>query len=96
VKDCDDTFYPLATVTRRYAAGLCIEIGANTMAVPQCAIDLANEQQFPIILFHEEVPFVEITQDIHSLIINKQYQMISNLENYSQQLNKNLIEIDHY
>ncbi|SIS09667.1 purine catabolism regulatory protein [Peribacillus simplex] len=96
-KDCDDTFLSyLRQLIECDAAGLCIEIGANTMAVPQCAIDLANERQFPIILFHEEVPFVEITQDIHSLIINKQYEMISNLENYSQQLNKNLLEIDHY
>ncbi|MCY8939179.1 PucR family transcriptional regulator [Peribacillus frigoritolerans] len=96
-KDCDDTFLScLRQLIECDAAGLCIEMGANTMAVPQCAIDLANERQFPIILFHEEVPFVEITQDIHSLIINKQYQMISNLENYSQQLNKNLLEIDHY
>ncbi|WP_057915017.1 PucR family transcriptional regulator [Peribacillus muralis] len=96
-KNCEDTFLSyLNQLIDCNAAGLCIEIGSNMMTVPQCAIDLANEQQFPIILFHEEVPFVEITQDIHSLIINQQYQMISNLENYSQQLNKNLLEIDHY
>ncbi|MGW6380272.1 PucR family transcriptional regulator [Peribacillus butanolivorans] len=96
-KDCDSTFLSyLSQLIQCNAAGLCIEIGTRTMAIPQCAIDLADEHQFPIILFHQEVPFVEITQDIHSLIINKQYQMISNLENYSQQLNKNLLEIDHY
>ncbi|MBK5460831.1 PucR family transcriptional regulator [Peribacillus sp. TH27] len=96
-KDCDSTFLSyLNQLIQCNAAGLCIEIGTHTMAIPQCAIDLADEHQFPIILFHQEVPFVEITQDIHSLIINKQYQMISNLENYSQQLNKNLLEIDHY
>ncbi|MFI8494843.1 PucR family transcriptional regulator [Peribacillus butanolivorans] len=96
-KDCDSTFLSyLNQLIQCNAAGLCIEIGTRTMAIPQCAIDLADEHQFPIILFHQEVPFVEITQDIHSLIINKQYQMISNLENYSQQLNKNLLEIDHY
>ncbi|MFB7639942.1 PucR family transcriptional regulator [Peribacillus butanolivorans] len=96
-KDCDSTFLSyLNELIQCNAAGLCIEIGTRTMAIPQCAIDLADEHQFPIILFHQEVPFVEITQDIHSLIINKQYQMISNLENYSQQLNKNLLEIDHY
>ncbi|WMX55925.1 PucR family transcriptional regulator ligand-binding domain-containing protein [Peribacillus sp. R9-11] len=96
-KDCDSTFLSyLNQLIQCNAAGLCIEIGTRTMAIPKCAIDLADEHQFPIILFHQEVPFVEITQDIHSLIINKQYQMISNLENYSQQLNKNLLEIDHY
>ncbi|WP_110111240.1 PucR family transcriptional regulator [Bacillus sp. CGMCC 1.16541] len=77
------------------ASGLCIEIGIYTSEIPQQVIDFANEFDFPIILFHEEVPFVEITQDIHSLLINQHYQMISDLENYSQQLNKLLLVINH-
>lgn len=78
------------------AAGLCIEIGTYTSMIPQEMIEIANEAQFPIILFHKEVPFVEITQDIHSLLINRQYQMISDLEKYSQALNKKLLTIEHY
>jgi purine catabolism regulator len=77
-------------------SGLCIEMGTHTSVIPQEVIDIANEHHFPIILFHEEVPFVEITQDIHSLLINQHYEMISNLENYSQKLNKMLLEISHY
>ncbi|UCZ51419.1 PucR family transcriptional regulator ligand-binding domain-containing protein [Bacillus shivajii] len=77
-----------------HAAGLCLEMGTHTTTVPQEIIDVANEHHFPIILFKKEVPFVEITQDIHSLLINKQYQMISNLEDYSQQLNKKLLDIE--
>ncbi|RKL68249.1 PucR family transcriptional regulator [Salipaludibacillus neizhouensis] len=78
------------------ASGLCIEMGTSTSSIPQEIVDYANTHHFPIIIFHEEVPFVEITQDIHSLLINKQYQMISDLENYTQQLNKKMLEIDHY
>ena len=78
------------------AAGLCIEIGTYTSLIPQEIIDIANSVQFPIILFHQEVPFVEITQDIHSLLINHQYQIISDLEKYSQALNKKLLTIEHY
>lgn len=77
-------------------SGLCIEMGTHTSSIPQEVIDIANKHHFPIILFHEEVPFVDITQDIHSLLINQHYQMISNLESYSQQLNKKLLEINHY
>ncbi|MGE7122089.1 PucR family transcriptional regulator [Peribacillus sp. NPDC046944] len=96
-KDSDSTFLSfLNQLITCNAAGLCIEMATHAMAIPQSAIDLADEQGFPLILFNQEVPFVEITQDIHSLIINKQYQMISNLETYSQQLNKKLLEIDHY
>lgn len=78
------------------AAGLCIEIGTYTNSIPSQVINLANKFQFPIILFLEEVPFVEITQDIHTLLINHQYQIISDLESYSQALNKKLLTIEHY
>ncbi|SFA56705.1 purine catabolism regulatory protein [Parageobacillus thermantarcticus] len=78
------------------ASGLCVEIGTYASSIPQEVIDLANEYQFPIILFLKEVPFVEITQDIHTYLINQHYQIISNLESYSQELNKKLLSIDHY
>ncbi|OLO28181.1 PucR family transcriptional regulator [Alkalihalophilus pseudofirmus] len=78
------------------ASGLCVEIGTHTSTIPQEVIDIANKHQFPIILFHQEVAFVQITQDIHSVLINQQYQMISDLESYSQTLNKKLLEINCY
>ncbi|WP_176551004.1 PucR family transcriptional regulator ligand-binding domain-containing protein [Bacillus sp. AFS040349] len=79
-----------------HAAGLCIEMNTYIKDIPQNVIDLANSHQFPIILFHKEVLFVEITHDIHSLIINNQYQLLSDLEQYSQILNKMIIEIDQH
>ncbi|MFZ7944536.1 PucR family transcriptional regulator ligand-binding domain-containing protein [Neobacillus sp. 19] len=78
------------------AAGLCMEIGTYLTKVPDEVIEIANEHQFPIIIFQKEVPFVEITQDLHSVIINQQYQKISDLENYSQSLNKQLLTIETY
>ncbi|MED3623582.1 PucR family transcriptional regulator [Neobacillus thermocopriae] len=78
------------------AAGLCIELGTYLSTIPDEVIHIANEHQFPIIIFQHQVPFVEITQDIHSVIINQQYQKISDLENYSQRLNKRLLTIETY
>jgi PucR family transcriptional regulator, purine catabolism regulatory protein len=78
------------------AAGLCIEIGTYITEIPGEVTTLADEHQFPIIVFQQEVPFVEITQDLHSTIINQQYQKISDLENYSQSLNKRLLTIETY
>ncbi|MCM3110393.1 PucR family transcriptional regulator [Lederbergia lenta] len=88
--------YLLEQLIDSQAAGLCIEIGTYTSLIPQEMIDIANEAQFPIILFHQEVPFVKITQDIHTLLINHQYEMISNLERYSQALNKELLTFEHH
>lgn len=78
------------------AAGLCIEVGTYLFEIPAEVIRLANEQQFPLIVFKEEVPFVAITQDIHSIIINQQYRKITDLENYSQSLNKRLLTTEAY
>jgi purine catabolism regulator len=86
----------LRQLIERHTAGLCIEMGTHIHSIPDEVIELADHHHFPIILFHQEVPFVEITQDVHSLIINKQYQLLSDLENYSQQLNKMLLEIEDY
>ncbi|AOL34256.1 MULTISPECIES: PucR family transcriptional regulator [Geobacillus] len=78
------------------ASGLCIELGTYTSSIPEEAVELANQHHFPLIVFLEEVPFVEITHDIHTHLINQQYQMISQLESYSQQLNKKLLTVhDH-
>ncbi len=79
-----------------HAAGLCIEMNTYIKEIPQKVIELANLHQFPVILFQHEVLFVEITQDIHSLIINKQYQLLSDLEKYSQKLNEMMLEADHH
>lgn len=79
-----------------HAAGLCLELGTYIMELPDEVIELANLHDFPVIVFGKEVPFVEITQDIHTLIINQQYRKISDLENYSQSLNKRLLTIESY
>jgi PucR family transcriptional regulator, purine catabolism regulatory protein len=78
------------------AAGLCLEMGTYISEIPDEVINMANQNNFPIIIFEKVVPFVEITQDIHSSLINQQYQMISDLENYSQNLNKRLLSIENH
>lgn len=62
-----------------HAAGLCIEMGTYLSEIPAEAIRIANQNNFPIVIFQKEVPFVEITQDIHTMIIHKQYRKISDL-----------------
>lgn len=78
------------------AAGLCIEVGTYLSEIPAEVIKIANEHYFPLIVFQEEVPFVAITQDIHAIIINQQYRKITDLENYSQSLNKRLLTTEAY
>ncbi|MFS0645569.1 PucR family transcriptional regulator [Siminovitchia sp. 179-K 8D1 HS] len=66
------------------AAGICIERGQYFREIHEDILELANEHDFPIILFEETVKFVDITQDLHSLIINRHYDLLSYLDTSSR------------
>ena len=78
------------------AAGLCIELGSSIQKIPDFILQLATDYHFPLIIFQEEVAFVDITQEIHSILINQQYGMIKNLEEYAQQINKYTLTATNY
>ncbi|MDR0270381.1 PucR family transcriptional regulator ligand-binding domain-containing protein [Paenibacillus sp.] len=71
---------------RQEAAGLCVEFGTSIENIPSEVIELADASDFPLIVFEQPVRFVEITQDIHGLLINQQHQMLKDLEAYSRRL----------
>lgn len=82
----------LMQLINREAAGLCVEFGTSIHAIPESLIKLANLHQFPLIVFEEPVRFVEITQDIHSLLINHQHQLLKSLETYSRELQQRTLQ----
>ncbi|WP_347343382.1 PucR family transcriptional regulator [Fictibacillus enclensis] len=75
-------------------SGLCIELGTHLKEVPAKVMDLADKHGFPIIVFQEEVRFIDITQDLHTYLIQQHFQMISELEAFSQELNRLLLGSD--
>jgi len=87
----EDFLFFVKSLINKNCAALCIEYGPYLQSIPEVILSLANRHDFPIIVFHETVPFVRITQDLHSQIMNQQYLMISSLETYSQTLNKNAL-----
>lgn len=73
------------------AAGLCIELGTYISEIPEAALQLANTYDFPIIVFQKKVRFIDITQELHSLLIKKHYRILTDLEDYSNRLNQLLL-----
>lgn len=78
------------------AAAICIELDTNISTIPISVLKCADTFDFPIIVFQREVPFVSITQDIHSVLINQQYDMIKKLDSYAQELNRRLLGVNHF
>ncbi len=70
------------------AAGLCIELGTYTTTPSERMRELAFRTDFPLILFHEEVRYVDITRDLHTFFINQHHKMISDLESLTAQFNR--------
>ena len=66
------------------ASGLCVELVKYTNEIPREMMDLANENHFPLIVFHEEVRFIDITQMINTNLMNNQYKILSDLEEFSR------------
>jgi hypothetical protein len=62
------------------ASGLCIELGTAVQEIPPAVCDLADAHGFPLIVFPFQVRFVDITQDIHKLIVMQERQMLSEQE----------------
>ncbi|MCQ2009109.1 PucR family transcriptional regulator ligand-binding domain-containing protein [Sporolactobacillus sp. STSJ-5] len=65
-------------------SGLCIEFGTTIDEIPDKIIALCDDHDFPLILFRQPIRFEEITQDIHSFLINQHFGLLKNLEQFSQ------------
>lgn len=68
------------------AAGLCIELGTSLDAVSSAVLRLANAHDFPLITFSFQVHFVDITQDVHGLILSRHHKWLDDLEVISRRL----------
>lgn len=68
----------------RDVAAICIEFSPHFNNIPLEVLEIANLSEFPIIIFEEVVKFVDITQDLHTLIINQHHDILSNLDRMSR------------
>jgi PucR family transcriptional regulator, purine catabolism regulatory protein len=78
----------LEQLIKRNVSCLCIELGHYLSSVPQEWIKIAEEYEFPLIIFPQAVRFIDITQDIHAHIINQHHQTLQDLEKISRQFHR--------
>lgn len=64
----------------RGSAGLVLELGRCFDAVPPAIVAAADRVGLPVIALGREVPFVRVTEAVHTLIIGRQYQQLKAAE----------------
>lgn len=63
-------------------SGLAIELVKYITSIPDEMIKIADENNFPLIVFTEYVNFMDITLDLHTKIITKNQVSFYRLEKY--------------
>jgi PucR family transcriptional regulator, purine catabolism regulatory protein len=53
-------------------SGLAVELGRRYESLPSALVEAAGAHALPLIVFRREVPFVEITETVHAMIIDAQ------------------------
>lgn len=75
----------------RQASGLVVEMGRVIHQMPAQMIQRAESADFALILVHSDIRYIDVTRDIHTLIINRQKQIMEELESFSNSLNRLLL-----
>lgn len=66
----------IENLVRAQVAALIIELGRRFVATPEPILLAAQEFDLPVILLHHEVKFVDVTEAIHKVIVEKQLSLL--------------------
>lgn len=73
------------------SSALCIEAGKHTRNFSEEMLTMADKNNLPIIVFNKEVKFVDITKDLHEVLLGYREHSWWSLENLYKRFNDTLI-----
>ncbi|MDH6448909.1 MULTISPECIES: PucR family transcriptional regulator [unclassified Streptomyces] len=68
------------TLAERGIAALVVELGPRFTRLPAALVDTARATGLPLVQLHREVPFVAVTEEIHTEIVNGHYALLQRAE----------------
>ncbi|KUO11172.1 PucR family transcriptional regulator [Streptomyces sp. DSM 15324] len=68
------------TLADRGIAALVIELGPRFTRLPATLVETARAHGLPLVQLHREVPFVTVTEEIHTEIVNGHYALLQRAE----------------
>ncbi|MGW5429258.1 PucR family transcriptional regulator [Streptomyces sp. NPDC004059] len=68
------------TLADRGIAALVVELGPRFSRLPAALVDTARTAGLPLVQLHREVPFVTVTEEIHTEIVNGHYALLQRAE----------------
>ncbi|MFF2995629.1 PucR family transcriptional regulator [Streptomyces sp. NPDC057950] len=68
------------TLAERGIAALVVELGPRFTRLPAALVETARSAGLPLVQLHREVPFVAVTEEIHTEIVNGHYALLQQAE----------------
>lgn len=78
----------VAKLAERGVAGVVFELSKRLPKVPADLHEAFSRHDVPLIVLHVPVPFIEVTEALHTLIVNGQYVALQEADDVQQQLNE--------
>ncbi|WP_329227266.1 PucR family transcriptional regulator [Streptomyces sp. NBC_01460] len=69
----------------RSIAALVVELGPRFSRLPTAIVEAARTAGLPLVQLHREVPFVAVTEEIHTEIVNGHYALLQRAEEVHRQ-----------
>lgn len=79
-------------LAKRGVAGLAIELGRALDELPEAMTSAANSHSFPLIVLRRDVPFVKITEAVHTWILGAKNRQLLFADQLGRQLSQILLD----
>jgi purine catabolism regulator len=83
-----------AELDSRGIAGLVVELGGALAVLPPGLIEAAEARGLPLVALHREVPFVTVTEEIHTEIVEREHSLLRRGDEVHRQFAQTLLDGD--
>ncbi|MFI1830467.1 PucR family transcriptional regulator [Streptomyces sp. NPDC020412] len=79
-------------LVERGIAALVVELGPRFSRLPAAIVDTARTAGLPLVQLHREVPFVSVTEEVHTEIVNGHYALLRRAEEVHRRCTEVLLD----
>ncbi|MEW2070769.1 PucR family transcriptional regulator [Streptomyces sp. NPDC007346] len=76
----------------RQIAALVVELGSRFSRLPSSVVEAARTAGLPLVQLHREVPFVAVTEEVHTEIVNGHYALLQQAEEVHRRATRALLD----
>lgn len=81
----------IRSLAERGVTGLMLELGRTFPTSPQALVTAAREADFPLVLLHGVVPFIQITETVHPMLLDAELRSLRRSEQLTRELHTALL-----